>query len=321
MIINSMVYRKGGESEKVDIDAISEVIKEPDAFIWLGLWQPEPEFMNKVQKEFGLHELTIEDALTAHQRPKIEQYGESIFIVVKTVHETEGEISFGETHLFVGKNFFISIRHGSSDSYAPVRTRAAQNPAMLAHGPGYPLYCLLDFIVDHYSVVVTALGEKISAMEASMFSSQFDRQAVQLVYNMRRHLLALHNAAAPVEEICTQLIRLHDEIIPKPLRAYIRDVQDHARHVVNDADDMREMLTSAMHVNLALVTVQQNEVVKKLAGWGAILVVPTVIFSLYGMNFDHMPELHSRYGYPAVLAATVGACFLLWKKLRTSGWV
>ncbi len=154
-----------------------------------------------------------------------------------------------------------------------------------------------------------------------MFSSQFDRQAVQLVYNMRRHLLALHNAAAPVEEICTQLIRLHDDIIPKPLRAYIRDVQDHARHVVNDADDMREMLTSAMHVNLALVTVQQNEVVKKLAGWGAILVVPTVIFSLYGMNFDHMPELHSRYGYPAVLAATVGACFLLWKKLRTSGWV
>lgn len=321
MIINSMVYRPGRQDEVVDMEDISEVIKEPDAFVWLGLYQPEPDFMYKVQEEFGLHELAVEDALTAHQRPKIEQYGDSLFIVVKTVKEHEGDFSFGETHLFAGKNFLITIRHGASESYAPVRARAAQNPEMLSHGPGYPLYCILDFITDRYSELTAALGEKISDMEESMFRSDFDRDAVQVVYSMRRHLLALKNAAAPVEEICTQLIRIHEHIIPQPLRAYIRDVQDHASHVVADTDDMREMLTSAMHVNLALVTVQQNEVVKKLAGWGAILVVPTVVFSMYGMNFTHMPELQARYGYPATLVGTLLLCVLMWRKLRKSKWI
>ena len=321
MIVNSMVYRSGRAGEVVNVDDISEVIKEPDAFIWLGLWQPEPEFMYKVQEEFCLHELAVEDALNAHQRPKIEQYGDSLFIVVKTAHQEGDIVAFGETHLFIGKNFLITVRHGASDSYSPVRERASQRPGMLAYGPGFPLYCLLDFIVDHYAEMTISLSVKISDLEEAMFRSEFDREAVQNVYTMRRHLLSLQNAAAPVEEICTQLIRLHEDIIPKPLRVYIRDVQDHARHVVNDAEDMREMLTSAMHVNLALVTVQQNEVVKKLAGWGAILVVPTVIFSMYGMNFDHMPELHTRYGYPAVAGLTGIACVALWARLRRSGWL
>lgn len=321
MIINSMVYRPGRQNEVVDMDDISEVIKEPEAFVWLGLWQPKPDFMYKVQEEFGLHELAVEDALTAHQRPKIEQYGESVFIVVKTALEYKGDVTFGETHIFVSKKFLITIRHGASDSYAPVRDRAAQNSVMLSHGPGYPLYCILDFITDRYSELTAALSEKISDMEESMFRSNFDREAVQVVYSMRRHLLSLKNAAAPVEEICSQLIRIHENIIPKPLRAYIRDVQDHASHVVADTEDMREMLTSAMHVNLALVTVQQNEVVKKLAGWGAILVVPTVVFSMYGMNFENMPELKASFGYPATLVCTLFLCVLLWSKLRKSKWI
>ena len=235
--------------------------------------------------------------------------------------DENNNIEFGETHLFVGKNFLISVRHGASESYAPLRTRVEERPEMLEHGPGYALYCLLDFIVDNYLEITSSLTTRINELEGNMFCSEFDRQEVQNVYMLRRHLLAIRNAALPVDEICNQLIRLHEDIIPKALRPYLRDVQDHAHHVVMDTEDMREMLTSAMHVNLALVSVQQNEVVKKLAGWGAILVIPTVVFSMYGMNFDHMPELKTLFGYPATVAVTLGACVLLWLRLKRSRWL
>ena len=276
MIVNCMVYRSGHPAETVDIEDISEVIQDTDAFIWLGLWQPEPAFMYKVQEEFGLHDLAVEDALNAHQRPKIERYGSSAFIVVKTVSGQDDNIEFGETHLFVGRNFLITVRHGASVSYAPIRARAAEAPDMLSYGPAYPLYCILDFIVDSYAELTARLNTKIGDIEATLFHSEFDREAIQDVYSL---------------------------------------------HVVTDVNDMRELLSSAMHVNLALVSVQQNEVVKKLAGWGAILVIPTVVFSMYGMNFEHMPELKTLFGYPATVAVTLGACVLLWLRLKRSRWL
>ncbi|MEQ4530507.1 MAG: magnesium/cobalt transporter CorA [Mixta sp.] len=322
MVVNSIVYRNGERGEVIDAEKIGEVMDEPDTFIWLGLYQPDPPFMKKMQEQFGLHELAIEDALTAHQRPKIEQYGDSLFIVLKTAHLTEDDrLEFGETHFFVNEKFLITVRHGASDTYAPLRQRAEERSEMLSKGVGFPLYCLFDFIVDNYSNITAALGERINELERAMFRTEFDRQAVQKVYTLRRQLLSLRNAAMPVDEICNQLIRLHENIIPKPLRAYIRDVQDHAHHVVTDADDMREILTNAMHVNLALVTVQQNEVVKKLAGWGAILVIPTVIFSMYGMNFESMPEIHSPYGYPISIGGTLLICAALYWRLKRAGWV
>ncbi|MCK1970097.1 magnesium and cobalt transport protein CorA [Franconibacter sp. IITDAS19] len=323
MIVNSMVYRPGGEFEVINVEDISDALKSPDNFVWLGLWQPDPPFMQNMQEEFGLHELAIEDALTAHQRPKIDQYGESIFIVVKTAYMSDaGRIDFGETHFFVGKNYLVSVRHGPSQSYAPVRMRAQERPEMLTEGgPGYSLYCLLDFIVDHYLEITASLGERITKLEEKMFRSEFDKQAMQEVYTLRRQLLEIRNAALPVNEICNQLIRLHEDIFPKSLRPYLRDVQDHAHHAVMDAENMHEMLTSAMHVNLALVTVQQNEVTKRLAGWGAILVIPTIVFSMYGMNFEHMPEIKSIYGYPVTIGGTFLACYLLYRKLRKTGWL
>ncbi|URQ61698.1 magnesium and cobalt transport protein CorA [Pantoea alhagi] len=322
MVVNSIVYRNGERGEVIAPENISDIINEPDAFIWLGLYQPDPPFMKQMQEEFGLHELAIEDALTAHQRPKIEQYGESLFIVLKTAHLTEeNRIEFGETHFFVSEKFLITVRHGASDSYAPIRLRAEERTEMLGKGVGFPLYCIFDFIVDNYSNITAALGGRINELEGAMFRTEFDRRSVQEVYTLRRQLLALRNAAMPVDEICNQLIRLHENIIPKPLRAYIRDVQDHAHHVVTDTDDMREILTNAMHVNLALVTVQQNEVVKKLAGWGAILVIPTVIFSMYGMNFESMPELHSPFGYPLAIGGTLAACGALYLRLKRARWL
>jgi magnesium transporter len=322
MVINCVAYRHGEREEHVDIADISEVLKEEKSFVWMGLYQPEPAFMQTLQQEFSLHELAIEDALVAHQRPKIEQYGDSVFIVVKTAHMDEQQrITFGETHFFLGKNFLITVRHGSSEGYADIRTKAEKNHALLCEGPGYALYCILDFIVDNYSKITESLNDRISGLEQGMFTTRFDSDALQNVYHLRRELLALRNAALPVTEICQQLVRFHEDIIPKNLRAYLRDVQDHAHHVMIDAEDMREMLTSAMQVNLALVSVQQSEVNKKLAGWGAILIVPTIIFSMYGMNFPDMPELHTHFGYPAVVGVTIVICCVMWWRLKKAGWL
>ncbi|MFC7776096.1 magnesium/cobalt transporter CorA [Pantoea sp. GCM10028869] len=322
MVINCVAYRHGKREEHVDIADISEVLKEEKSFVWMGLYQPEPAFMQTLQQEFSLHELAIEDALVAHQRPKIEQYGDSVFIVVKTAHMDDLQrITFGETHFFLGKNFLITVRHGSSEGYADIRTKAEKNHVLLCEGPGYALYCILDFIVDNYSKITESLNDRIGGLEQGMFTTRFDSDALQNVYHLRRELLALRNAALPVTEICQQLVRFHEDIIPKNLRAYLRDVQDHAHHVMIDAEDMREMLTSAMQVNLALVSVQQSEVNKKLAGWGAILIVPTIIFSMYGMNFPDMPELHTHFGYPAVVGITVVICCVMWWRLKKAGWL
>lgn len=321
MVVNCVAYKAGERLGEVTIDDISEVVKQPDTFVWLGLWQPEDTFMRKVQEEFGLHDLAIEDALCAHQRPKLEAYGDSLFIVVKTAQWGNDEIEYGETHFFVGKNFLITVRHGASPSYAPIRAKAEENHKQMCRGPGFALYSVLDFVVDNYRSVVAKFEATIEGIEANMFKSEFDQAAIENVYTLRRHLLALRNAAMPMDEICNQLIRLHEEVIPKELRAYVRDVQDHAHQVVSNIDDMREMLTNAMHVNLALVTVKQNEVVKRLAGWGAILAIPTVIFSLYGMNFADMPELTFPWAYHATLGVTVVGCFFLYQKLKRSGWL
>lgn len=322
MVVNCVVYRHGKREEHVDVADISEVLKEDKSFVWLGLYQPDPAFMQTLQQEFSLHELAIEDTLVAHQRPKIEQYGDSVFIVVKTAHLDDGQrISFGETHFFLGKNFLITVRHGSAEGYAGIRSKAEKNHALLCEGPGYAFYCILDFIVDHYSQITASLSERIADLEDGMFTTRFDSKTLENVYHIRRELLALRNAALPVTEICPQLVRFHDDIIPKNLHAYLRDVQDHAHHVMIDAEDMRETLTSAMQVNLALVSVQQSEVNKKLAGWGAILIVPTIIFSMYGMNFPDMPELHTHFGYPAVLVVTLIICGVMWSRLKKAGWL
>lgn len=322
MVINCVVYRHGQREEHVDINDISEVLKEDNTFVWLGLYQPDASFMQTLQQEFSLHELAIEDALVAHQRPKIEQYGESVFVVVKTAHlDDQQRISFGETHFFLGKNFLITVRHGSTDGYGGIRARAEKNQAMMSEGPAYAMYCILDCIVDNYSKITASLSKRISDMEDEMFSTRFHRDTLEEVYHLRRELLSLRNAAMPVTEICPQLVRFHEDLVPKNLRAYLRDVQDHAHHVMIDAEDMREMLTSAMQVNLALVSVQQSEVNKKLAGWGAVLIVPTIIFSMYGMNFADMPELHTHFGYPIALGVTLVICGFMWWRLKRSGWL
>jgi magnesium transporter len=321
MIVNCIAYRAGKSLGDISIDAISDVLREPDTLVWLGVHEPDTALLRKVQEEFALHDLAIEDAQHAHQRPKLEAYGDSLFIVVETAHAQNDKVSFGETHLFVGRNFIITIRHGSSVSYAPVRQKCETIPHRLAIGPGFALYSIIDFVVDNYQPVAESLQARFEELELDMFEKSFDRETIAEMYRLKGELIKLRNAVMPINDISSQLIRFHENVVRKELRPYFRDIEDHVSRIIKMTDTIREMLTTAIQVNLALVTVGQNEVVKQLAGWGAILAIPTVVFSMYGMNFRFMPELSSHWGYPLVVGATATACTLLFRRLRRAGWL
>jgi magnesium transporter len=321
MIINSAAYRNGKKIGDVPLDDISEVLKEPDTFVWLGVLEPTIELLKQIQTEFSLHDLAIEDALVAHQRPKLETYGETLFIVMNTAQLNEEVPSFGETHIFLGKKFIVSIRHGASSSYQHVRARCESVPLMMTKGPAFVAYSIMDFIADRLYEVAEGIQARFEVIEETLFTDQYDRTMINRLYRMKAQMLRLRSAATPVDEICNQLVRLHDDLIPKELRPYFRDIADHSLKTITILDSVREMITTAIQINLALVTFAQNDTVKRLAGWGAILAVPTLVFSLYGMNFKWMPELEFKYGYPAAVGVTIGICGYLFRRLRKSGWV
>jgi magnesium transporter len=321
MIVNCVAYRSGKRLGDIHLDDISDLLQEPDTFVWLGLHEPDTQLLRKVQEEFSLHDLAIEDALHAHQRPKLEAYADSIFIVVETAQLVDDEVRFGETHLFVGKRFIVTIRHGSSVSYAPVRQKCESSPHRLSLGPGYALYSVMDFVVDNYQPVAERLQARFQELEQEIFEKSFDRDSISRLYRLKGELIKLRDAVGPINDISGHLIRFHEEIVRKELRHYFRDIEDHVTRIIKAVDTIREMLTTAIQVNLALVTVGQNEVVKRLAGWGAILAIPTVVFSMYGMNFHVMPELNQKYGYPLVVGVTALACTLLYRRLVRAGWI
>ncbi|MEO8223548.1 MAG: magnesium and cobalt transport protein CorA [Gammaproteobacteria bacterium] len=321
MIVNCIAYRAGKSLGDIPVDRISEVLKEPQTFVWLGMHEPDDQLLRKMQEEFSLHELAIEDARNAHQRPKLETYGDSLFIVVDTAQLVNDEVQFGETHVFAGTNFIVTIRHGSSVSYAPVRQKCETAPQRLALGPGYALYSVIDFIVDNYQPVAARLQARFQELEQEIFDKSFDRDSIGRLYKLKGELIKMRDTVGPIHDISSQLIRFHEDIVRKELRPYFRDIEDHVARITRSVDAIREMLTTAIQVNLALVTVGQNEVVKRLAGWGAILAIPTVVFSMYGMNFHFMPELGEKFGYPVVVGATALACTLLYRRLVREGWI
>jgi len=321
MIVNCVAYRGGKSLGNVPVDDISEILKEAETFVWLGMHEPDTHLLRKVQEEFSLHDLAIEDALNAHQRPKLEAYADSLFIVVETAQLVNDEVRFGETHLFVGRNFIITIRHGSSVSYAAVRHKCETSPLRLGLGPGYALYSVIDFIVDNYQPVAQQLQARFQELEEEIFEKSFDRDSIGRLYKLKGELIKLRDAVGPINDISAQLIRFHDEVVRKELRPYFRDIEDHVARIIKGVDTIREMLTTAIQVNLALVTVGQNEVVKRLAGWGAILAIPTVVFSMYGMNFRFMPELGHKFGYPVIVGGTLVACMVLYRRLVREGWI
>jgi len=322
MVVNCVAYRNDGHRiGEVGIDDISEVLKEPDTFVWVGLHEPDEPLLLRLQHEFDLHDLAIEDAQYAHQRTKIETYGDSLFIVVQTAQLTEGKIAFGETHIFLGQRYLVTVRHGASLSYAPARRNCEYAPEMLALGPSYGLYSVLDFIVDNLLPIVRDFREELEELEQDIFSATFKRDTVRRLYDMQRDLMTLRLAVAPMQDIISQLVRLHPQLIPEDLRAYFRDIYDHVFRVNESISAMREMLTAAINVNLSLVTFGQNEVMKKLAGWAAMLAAPTLITSWYGMNFHHMPELDKPWAYPGMIVLTVTLVGSIYAGLKRARWL
>lgn len=321
-VVNSVAYANGHRVAELAIDEVSEVLEHPDRFVWIGLDEPGDELLGQIQREFGLHELAVEDALRAHQRPKLERYGEGLFLALRTARTAPGDarIEFGETHLFVGPRYLVSVRHGTATSYAEVRARCEATPELLAKGPGFVLYALMDFIVDQYFPIVDILEDKLEALEDELFEETLSRETTARIYALKRDLVDVKRAISPIVDICNRLMRFDVGLIPDDARPYFRDVYDHAIRINELVDTLRELLSTVLEANLSLVTVSQNEAMKRMAGWAAIIAVPTMIAGLYGMNFQYMPELGWRWGYPfamAVMAAACGALYLLFKR---SGW-
>nr|WP_231700333.1 magnesium and cobalt transport protein CorA [Aerosticca soli] len=322
MVVNCVAYRRDGSRVgDISLDAISDVLETPDTFVWVGLHEPDEATLLKLQDEFNLHDLAIEDAHKAHQRTKIETYGDSLFLVVQTAQLVGGKLAFGETHIFLGQRYLVTIRHGASLSYTPARRACEQNPELLAYGPSYGLYGVLDFIVDNLLPIVRDFREELSELEADVFADTFKRDTIKRLYDMQRDLMTLRLAVAPLQDIIGQLVRLHPQLIPEELRVYFRDVYDHVFRVNESIGAMREMLTAALNVNLALVTLGQNEVMKRLAGYAALLAAPTLITSWYGMNFHHMPELDKPWAYPAMIALMAGVVGSIYAGLKRARWL
>jgi len=323
MVVNCVAYDRGGRrvAEIEDLGAISDVLAAGDRFVWVGLHEPDATLLDTLQQEFGLHNLAVEDAHNAHQRPKIEAYGESLFVVVQTAQLVAGAIAFGETHVFMGVNYLVSVRHGASLSYAGARRSAEQSPELLGLGPSYALYAVLDFIVDNLMPIVDAYRAELRELEGDIFAAQWKRDSIRRLYEMQRELMTLRLALAPLQDILSQLVRLYPALVRDETRVYFRDVFDHVSRLNETVNAMREMLGAAMTVSLSLVTVRQNEVVKRLAGWAALLAAPTLIASWYGMNFRHMPELDSPWAYPVIIGVTASICGGLFVALRRAHWL
>lgn len=322
-IVNCAAYASGRRVADVAIEDISEALKQPDRFVWIGLHEPGEDLLRQVQEQFGLHDLAIEDAHRAHQRPKVERYEDDLFVVLRTaqINREQTRIAFGETHIFVGLQYVVSVRHGASLSYVDVRKRCEATPQLLCQGPGFVLYALMDFIVDQYFPIVDALEDELETLEEQIFGKSFSRDTTERIYMLKRDLLEVKRAVSPLVDICNRLARFDLELIPEDTRPYFRDVYDHVIRINEMVDNLRELLTSALEANLSLISVSQNDAMKRLAGWAAIIAVPTMVAGIYGMNFDFMPELKWKLGYPVVMGAMVGTCGFLYYKFKRAGWL
>lgn len=320
-VVNCAAYSEGRKVSDVTIEDISEVLKEPDKFVWIGLHEPGADMLKKIQIEFGLHDLAIEDALRAHQRPKIEAYGETLFIVLRTIQMHQKQIDLGETHFFVGHNFIISVRHGSSLAYTDVRSRCESTPHLLKNGPGFALYAIMDTIVDQYFPVIDALAQELDDLEEMIFDEKLRRETTAQIYHLKHQLLDVKRSVSPLIDICNRLMRFDLKLIEEETRHYFRDVYDHAIRINEMVDNSRDLLSTALEANLSLISISQNEVSKKFAGWAAIIGIPTMVAGVYGMNFKVMPELEWPLGYPIIMLITFGSCIGLYFRFKRSGWL
>lgn len=321
MIVNCVVYDRGQKLSDISLTDVRAHLAQRDHFVWVALKDPEPAELAALQEEFSLHELAIEDAAKGHQRPKIEEYGSALFIVLKLVEPSGSDLQTGEVSIFVGPQYIISVRREAQLGFLDVRRRCEQEPELLQHGPAYVLYALMDSVVDRYFPVLSALTAEIEEIEERIFSGQTTRAQIEALYSLKRKLMTLDHASRPLLEVAG---KLHGGRVPpicSGLHDYFRDVYDHLLRLGQSIDNLRDMVATAITVNLSLITLQENEVTKRLAAYAALIAVPTLVAGVYGMNFADMPELRWRFGYPVALATMALIDLYLVYRFKKAKWM
>jgi magnesium transporter len=321
MIVNCVAYDRGQRLSDIALTDVRSHLDRRGCFVWVALKDPEASELTALQEEFGLHELAIEDAQKGHQRPKIEEYGSSLFVVMQLIEPTGSALQTGDVSIFVGPQYIISVRRGAQLGFTEVRRRCEQEPELLQHGPAYVLYALMDNVVDRYFPIIERLSDEIEEVEERIFAGQTTRAQIEALYSLKRKLMMLDHAAQPLLEVAG---KLHGGRVPPicaGLHDYFRDVYDHLLRVKQSIDNLRDMVATAISVNLSLITIQENEVTKRLAAYAALVAVPTMIAGVYGMNFANMPELQWRWGYPAALASMVVLDLYLVYRFRKAKWM
>lgn len=321
MLVNCVAYENGNKLADIDIEEISDYLSRSECFVWVALRDAADEELDKMQEEFDLHPLAVEDARNGHQRPKIEEYGDTLFGVLHVVEWLGNQIHVGEINIFVGRNFVLSVRNRTRRNLLGVRQRCEREPELLKHGSGFVFYAIMDAVVDQYFPVIDDIESRLEAIEERIFAKGSARHNIEQLYELKRHVTLVRHAALPLAEAVG---KLHSGRVPAVCansQAYFRDVFDHLARINTSIDAVRETVSTAIHVNLSMVAIEESEVNKRLAAWASIFGVVTAFAGIWGMNFDHMPELKWTYAYPAALAVMAGACVWLWRRFRKLGWL
>lgn len=320
-VVAAVAYCKGVKVADIDLDTAGEWAKRPDHVVWIGLYEPDMTLLERIGNQFKLHPLAVEDAAKAHQFPKLEEFDDSLFIVARTAQMVDGRVAFGETHLFVGEGYVVSVRHGPSRTYAEVRERSEARAQRLSEGEDFIVYAILDFIVDNYAPVLDSINDQVEDIEDHVLMTTMGPAEIEQLYTLRRDLLRLRNAVMPLGDVCRRLERTDIVFIDPAMRPHFRDVRDHLRRAEERIDTLRETLAFAFEASLMNAQMQQTNISRRLAAWAAILAVPTAIAGVYGMNFENIPELKWQFGYHAVLVAILVICVFLYWRFRKAGWL
>ncbi|MES2106137.1 MAG: magnesium/cobalt transporter CorA [Pseudomonadota bacterium] len=321
MLINCVTYQEGRKLSDIPIDQISNYVEKKDCFVWVALRDAEDTELLQMKHEFNLHELAVEDAQHGHQRPKIEEYGDSLFAVIHTVELVDGVVNIGELNLFVGENYVLSVRNRCQQNFLGVRARCEHEPHLLKHGSAFVFYALIDAVVDRYFPVVEALEEELELIEDQIFASGSERANIQRLYQLKRKIMLVKHAVTPLMEATSKLYGGRVPPICANTQEYFRDVYDHLYRINTSIETIRDTISTAIQVNLSMVAIDESEVNKRLAAWAAIFAVATAFAGIWGMNFKGMPELEWRYGYPFALGVMGVVCAYLYYRFKKTGWL
>jgi magnesium transporter len=321
MLVNCVAYENGRKVADIPVEQVSEWLKRPEAFVWVAMKDPAPEELEAMAQEFDLHPLAVDDAKNGHQRPKIEEYGESLFTVLQIIELKGDDIHVAEVSIFVGPNYVLSVRRGTENGFVAVRERSEREPHLLRNGAGFVFYAIMDNVVDRYFPVVDALEVELEKLEEQIFADDSPRESIRELYQLKHKLMVMRHAVEPLIEVTHKLYGGRVPGVCVGTQDYFRDVHDHLLRVSQQLDGLRDMVITALSVNLSMIAMGTGEITKRLAAYGALVAVPTLIAGVYGMNFKHMPELDAVWGYPVTLAVMVGIDAVLFRGFRKSGWL